>query len=330
MLRIEQLHVGYRAQGDSETILLPNLHTEVPTGTLVCVLGQNGSGKSSLLRTLAALQAPLQGQVWVGAQNLHRLKAASLVYYVSLVLTEKIQVKHLKAWDLVALGRYPHTNWLGVLQAEDKRQIEKAMQLTNTLHLAARSLETLSDGERQKVMIARALAQDSPLMILDEPTAHLDLPNRIVLMHLLRDLAQKTKKIIILSTHELDLALQNADKIWLLRAGEACREGSPEDLVLNGSFEATFAQENFRFDRLRGKFYLPQKSAKAIKLTGEEPVGLFWTQQALERKGFALAEEAAIEIHCRQAEGQYHWQWGAQSFDTIEALCAALLQEVPV
>lgn len=330
MLRIEHLHVGYPAQGQSDILLLPNLHTEVAAGTLLCVLGQNGSGKSSLLRTLAGLQAPLQGQVWVGAQNLHRLKAASLVYYVSLVLTEKVQAKHLKAWDLVALGRYPHTNWLGILQAEDKAQIEKAMQLTDTLHLATRDVQTLSDGERQKVMIARALAQDSPLMILDEPTAHLDLPNRIVLMHLLRDLAQKTKKLIILSTHELDLALQNADKIWLLRAGAPCREGSPEDLVLNGSFEATFAQENFRFDRLRGKFYLPQKPSRVIRLTGEEAVGLFWTQQALERKGFAVAEEAAIEVCCQEAQGQYRWQWGAQSFDSLEALCAALLQEVSV
>ena len=152
------------------------------------------------------------------------------------MLTDRINHGNLTAFDLISLGRTPHTGWFGNLRDDDLNRVDRAIENTNVKHLVGKSIHQLSDGERQKVMIARALAQDTPVILLDEPTAHLDLPNRIDIIRLLRKLVRETDKAIIMSTHELDLALQAADKIWLMSMGNKTFSGAPEDLVLNDIF----------------------------------------------------------------------------------------------
>ncbi|HVV06255.1 MAG TPA: ATP-binding cassette domain-containing protein, partial [Puia sp.] len=180
------------------------------------------------------------------------------------------------------------------------------------------------DGERQKVMLARALAQDTPLMMLDEPTAHLDLPSRIQIMQLLHKLARTTQKGILLSTHELDLALQVADEVWLLqRAGGRLEKGAPEDLVLNGTFEAVFDKEGIHFDKNTGSFHIHAGSSKKIGLTGEG-AAVFWTRRALQREGFEVVPEGLPSIHADGTGWTLKSTSDSQRFTTITALLQSL------
>ena len=195
-----------------------------------------------MLRTLAGLQPALNGTIDVPGIEAH--KPAELARKISLVLTDRVRGNNLTVQSLIELGRYPYTGWLGVLDEADKAVVEWAIGSTGIGALRDRKAHTLSDGESQKMMLARALAQDTPILMLDEPTAHLDLPSRIRLMRLLHRLAGETRKAILLSTHELDLALQVADTVWLLEAGGRLHQGAPEDLVLNGVFEAAFAEDD--------------------------------------------------------------------------------------
>src|SRR6185312_2888705 len=199
---------------------------------------------------------------------------------ISLVLTDRVGGANLNVYSLVALGRYPWSGWLGRLDQTDRAAIERAIVAAGIQDLRHRKINTLSDGESQKVMLARALAQDTPILMLDEPTAHLDLPSRIRLMRLLHRLARELDKGILLSTHELDLALQVADEVWLLEAAGAfmtgpersgtvpLHKGTPEDLILEGIFEAVFAREDVVFDRAAGVFRIPPEGQKQIRLEG--------------------------------------------------------------
>ena len=208
ILTAEQLTIGYPIAGKPAGKVAGPFDLQLRGGELVGLLGPNGAGKSTLVRTLAGIQPTLGGSIYIGGDRLEKLRPADLARKVSIVLTERVEAGNLLVRALVALGRYPYTGWFGRLSKEDEVKVQEAMEMTDTLSLADRSLHTLSDGERQKVMLARALAQDTPLIILDAPTAHLDLPNRVELFALLRRLTRDTRKAILLSTHELDLALQ--------------------------------------------------------------------------------------------------------------------------
>jgi iron complex transport system ATP-binding protein len=219
------------------------------------------------------------------------------------------------------------------LSAYDEAQVQAALVATGTDEFAPRPVGELSDGERQKVLLARALAQDTPVVLLDEPTAHLDLPNRVALMRLLHGLARQTGKAILLSTHELDLALQAADRIWLLPAEGALRTGTPEDLVLSGSFAAAFAREGLAFDAATGTFALHAPTGSAVQLAGEGAAA-FWTRRALEREGFVLTTgPARLHVTPPQA-GQASWlsqvaDQPPQAHATVEDLLRALRQLPP-
>lgn len=254
-------------------------------GELVCLLGPNGAGKSTLLRTLAGVQAPLGGQLTISGVPLAGLTPEARARQLSVVLTERLEAGSLTVQELVNLGRHPHTGWLGGLSAHDHAQVRTALAATGTDQFAHRLVSELSDGERQKVMLARALAQDTPLILLDEPTAHLDLPNRVALLRLLHQLARNMGKAILLSTHELDLALQAADRIWLLPANGELVAGAPEDLVLNGAFAAAFQCEGLAFDQATGTFELHTPTGPSVQLLGDGSAA-FWTRRALLRAGF--------------------------------------------
>jgi iron complex transport system ATP-binding protein len=204
-------------------------------------------------------------------------------------LTEKIDVGMLSAYALVSMGRYPYTDWWGKLTPEDEDIINWAIKSVGAVNLAPRNVSELSDGERQKIMIARALAQSPMVMLLDEPTAFLDLPRRVEIMQLLRQLARDTNQAILLSTHDLDLALRLADKIWLLGTNGILHVGAPEDLILSGAFADTFKSEGVEFDIFSGEFHLHTLYKGEINLIGEG-IAAIWTIRALKRVGFTVLE----------------------------------------
>ena len=199
-LETKNLSIGYRSK-NSERLISKDLNLQLASGQLVCLLGSNGSGKSTLMRTIAGLQPALEGSVFISQKLLSDLKPSELAQKLSLVLTERIEAGNLTAQEVITLGRTPYTGWLGTLSYEDHSKIDEAIALANVESLVSRKMHQLSDGERQKVMLARALAQDTELILLDEPTAHLDLPNRVEMMRLLHTLAKQTGKAILLSTH---------------------------------------------------------------------------------------------------------------------------------
>ncbi len=197
----------------------------------------------------------MQGRALIRDADLHRLSAAERARTVSVVLTERAVPPLMDVRSLVALGRQPRTDRFGALSASDRAHVEQALEQAGVQHLAGRALDACSDGERQKVMIARALAQEPALMILDEPTAFLDLPRRAEIMFLLRDLARTSGRAILLSTHDLDLALRTADRVWLLAHGRLT-DGAPEDLVLSGAFASAFHSDGVTFNISEGAFHV--------------------------------------------------------------------------
>lgn len=322
-LSTRALSIGYAGSGRPP--VASGIDLSVRPGTLTCLLGPNGSGKSTLIRTLAGMHPPLSGTVLLGGEEIIRMRAGRRARALSTVLTDRVTLGNLSVYNMVAFGRSPYTGWLGRLDEDDHRQVRRAIRSTGLESFAERDISRLSDGELQKVMIARALAQDTPCILMDEPTAHLDLPNRVEIMQLLRGLAHETGKGILASTHELDLALKAADRVWLMNRGESVWDGVPEDLVLNGTFEEVFRKESFDFDRSSGTFNIHRSPSREIGLHGD-PVPVFWTRRALEREGFRVAEsvkDPAVEAKSGEKSG-YRWilrEGGEERvFPSVEAL----------
>lgn len=318
LLKATNLSVGYKAGSEREKRVAGPINAEIHAGELICLLGPNGAGKSTLLRTVSGLQNSLGGMVELDGENIFKLRPDQLAKKISLVLTDSVKSANLDVYSLVSLGRYPYSGWLGRLNAEDKRIVQWAIESTHVETFLNRKVSQLSDGECQKVMLARALAQNTPLIILDEPTAHLDLPSRIELMRLLHQLARKTNKGILISTHELDLALQVADKIWLLTKDGNLEAGSPEELVLNGTFESAFDKAGVLFDKSTGTFNIHQNSGRAIRVIGEG-ASAFWTKRALLRQGFEITAgvDADISVEILDSESDTRWLF-TQNQNSIE------------
>lgn len=307
-LEISKLEIGYfKKKGQTIKVAGP-IDVSIDQGELICLLGPNGVGKTTLLRTLAGIQDPLGGSVSIMSKNLSSIDKKKLSKLLSIVLTERVSYGNFTAQELISLGRIPYTGWLGSLNDEDVKKISWAISSTNIWHLANKSIHELSDGELQKVMIARALAQDTPVILLDEPTAHLDIPNRIDIIRLLRKLARETGKAIIMSTHELDLALQAADKIWLMTMENITFSGVPEDLVLNDVFGNAFTKAGISFDKNHGNFKVVEPHDTKISIEGDE-LGVFWTKRALERLGYTVlrsdGEHAKISVELSNKQ----WSW---------------------
>lgn len=330
LLTADQLAIGYPTAGKPPQVVAGPFELHLRGGELVGLLGPNGAGKSTLVRTLAGIQPALGGSIRIGGENLKKLRPADLARKVSIVLTERVEAGNLSVRALVALGRYPYTGWFGRFSKEDEAKVQEALEMTDTLGLADRSLPTLSDGERQKVMLARTLAQDTPVIILDEPTAHLDLPNRVELFALLRRLTRDTRKAILLSTHELDLALQAVDQLLLLAPGGKIHAGVPEDLVLSGAFEATFHKPGCHFDRSNGTFRMRTAAGKAIRVAGSGTAA-FWTRRALEREGYFIDEESqagdCVEVVHRSEKDTWILRLDnhpARQYSTVQELLQAM------
>lgn len=310
ILETHNLTIGYKTSQKTIRNVAANISTSLQTGELVCLLGPNGAGKSTLLRTLAGMQPPIAGEVKLLENDIYKLPPQELAKRLSLVLTEKIDVGMLSAYALVTMGRYPYTDWWGKLSSEDENIINWAIKSVGAVNLAQRNVSELSDGERQKIMIARALAQSPMVMLLDEPTAFLDLPRRVEIMQLLRQLARDTNQAILLSTHDLDLALRLADKIWLLGNNGILHVGAPEDLILSGAFADTFRSEGVEFNIFSGEFNLNIPYKGEVKLIGEG-VAAIWTIRALERVGFTVLQggkSAQITVEVISSPQEVFWK----------------------
>jgi len=251
ILRTRDLAVGYRTRGTHRAVL-EHVNLSVRAGELVCLLGPNGIGKSTLLRTLAKMQPALSGEVELDGASLESITQGELARRLGVVLTERVVVDALPVRRIVELGRYPHSGWFGRITGEDRRVVDWAIDAVGARHLAERDFSHLSDGERQRVMIARALAQEPVLLVLDEPTAFLDAPSRVEVMRLLRQLSRHARLAAIVSTHEVDLALRTADVIWLVMPGGELVTGAPRDVVLDGSLERAFEGRLMRFHMEEG------------------------------------------------------------------------------
>ncbi len=317
------LAVGYAVPRKPPIVIVDNITVNLTAGELVCLIGPNGAGKSTLMRTLAGMQPALGGVIRLIGDDLKTLQPRELARRLSIVLTERVDVGMLSAYTLVALGRYPYTGWMGDLKPEDEAVVQQAIVAVGAADLIERHVGELSDGERQKIMIARALAQEPAVMLLDEPTAYLDLPRRAELMTMLRRLARESGRVILLSTHDLDLALRNADRIWLLPKGGSLHVGAPEDLVLSGAFEAAFKSEGVQFDAYSGSFRSMVDAAGMVDLYGEG-LPTLWTQRALEREGFCVVREgtdSTVRVSVSRINDVTHW---TIRIDQEEQVCHSL------
>ena len=295
ILKTENLTIGY-----GNKAVQRNLNLEASPRDLICLTGTNGSGKSTLLRTLAGLQPALNGKVFIADKDIASLNVHQRSTLFSLVLTDDIDIDRLTVRELVAMGRFPYTNWAGTLSKQDEEIIDKALKDVHLSHKADALINHISDGEKQRAVIAKALTQDTPLVLLDEPTAHLDLPNRIEIMLLLRRLSVSTGKSFILSTHELDLALQMADKIWLMTP-QGVQIGLPEDLMLSGSFQSAFGSESFSFDAIDGHchiHHIKTQTTVAIIADSDAQPQAAWLCRALIRIGIQTDPNSQTQIHC--------------------------------
>jgi len=246
VLNTNNLSIGYIAK-KKRTIVASEINIELHQGELIGLVGANGIGKSTLIRTLTRVQKPISGDILIKSKSIDGYSALELAKSMSLVLTEHSFSKNLTVFELIALGRQPYTNWIGNLSIDDKNIVQRVMQQTSIESLQHKKCYELSDGQLQKVMIARALAQDTSLIILDEPTTHLDMYHKAYILNLLKTLANTTNKTILFSSHEIDLAIQLCDKLIVMTDSEVIA-GSPEELINNGSFNTLFPEDLIVFD----------------------------------------------------------------------------------
>ena len=252
ILHTKNLSIGYTSKKEVKTIAT-DITVSLNKGKLITLIGGNGIGKSTLLRTITAIQKPISGEVFLNEKDIFSMDNSDLAQQQSLVLTDKLPSSNLTVWELIALGRQPYTNWIGTLSEVDINKINKAVQLTNIEHLTEKKHYEISDGQLQKVLIARALAQDTGLIILDEPTTHLDLFHKVSVFKLLQKLAHESEKCILFSTHDIDLAIQLSDEM-IVMTKEKTIQDQPCNLIEKGVFDTLFEDENIVFDKTYGKF----------------------------------------------------------------------------
>ncbi len=295
-IKVVDLSTGYHNK-KGITIITRDINASLYNKELTCLLGPNGAGKSTLLKTLTAFIPPVKGKVYIENKPLIEYTELELAKVLGVVLTEKLSISNMSVDELVGMGRSPYTGFWGHMNDYDRKVVAESIELVGIGSLRNRMVQTLSDGERQKVMIAKALAQETPVIFLDEPTAFLDYPSKVEIMQLLQRLAREQSKTVFLSTHDLELALQIADKIWLIDKKHGVTIGTPEDLALNGDMSLYFQREGISFDVESGLFKICHKLDKAVRLIGDG-IGYNLVRKALARQGIAISNhnEAPIVI----------------------------------
>ena len=284
----ENVSFGYHAD-KVNSILIRDFSGEFKEGEFVAVIGRNGTGKSTILKSLVRLIPLIKGKILLKGKLFSQYSPSEYSRIVSFVSTDLPKTAGMTVFEMVALGRFPHTNWLGTLKMEDHAKIDTAIELTGLKDLKNKHLYRISDGERQRAIIARTLAQDTPVIILDEPTAFLDLPNKYELAGLLVKLASMGKTIIM-STHDTGIALRFPDKLLIIR-DNLLTFGSPEDQILRGEFNRIFQSPGFHVDRATGQIEIVKENGRMICLEGDDEVAIAWTKKALKRAGFIASQQ---------------------------------------
>jgi iron complex transport system ATP-binding protein len=276
------LSLGYIHQKAKKEIL-SNLDFTLFSGELTCLLGPNGVGKSTLIKAILGQINPWKGSIQLDNESITNFSLEALAKRIAVVLTDPVFPGNMTVGQLVALGRTPHTGWSGKLNPADREIVEKALTDTKISYLRDERLSEISDGQRQKAMIARALAQDGQVMILDEPTAHLDFVNRFEIMSLLREIAHSQQKAILVVTHDLDIAIETADRFWILNCGTPLMSGKPEDLILSGQINRLLPSDKYRFSLSRGRMEFEIKDLR-FEIQGPQEL-VFWVEKALIKAG---------------------------------------------
>ncbi|UCE92631.1 MAG: ABC transporter ATP-binding protein [Flavobacteriaceae bacterium] len=254
VLKTNNLCIGYHSKKD-EKVISNNLNLNLRKGELICLIGRNGIGKSTLIRTLSKMQPRLSGEILLNDKNIDLYSGNELAKIIGLVLTEKIPASNLTVNELIALGRQPYTNWIGRLTQDDIKHIKKSLETSDLTELAYERCDKLSDGQLQRAMICRALAQNTEIIILDEPTAHLDVQHKIETFRLLKNIAHDLNRAILISTHEIQLATQISDKLWLMTE-EGIIHGNPKELIENKDINLLFDSKKIRFDKETNQFIM--------------------------------------------------------------------------
>lgn len=295
-IRVSGLSTGYRNKGET-AVVTHGINASLYSGELTCLLGPNGAGKSTLLRTLTAFLPPVAGEIFIESNPLKDYSPAEISRMIGVVLTDRLNVSNMSVEELIGLGRSPYTGFWGRLSVDDRKIVDEAINLVGVGMLRKRMVHTLSDGERQKVMIAKTLAQETPIIFLDEPTAFLDYPSKVEIMQLLRQLAYGKNKTVFLSTHDMELALQIADRIWLIDKTHGVTTGTPEDLAINGALSKYFLREGILFDIDSGLFRIDNRMERSVALSGNGPI-YNMVMKALTRKGIsAIAPTGDDSLH---------------------------------
>lgn len=242
----ENLTTGYEAHG-VQKVISSCLNESLYPGQLTCLLGPNGAGKSTLLRTMARFQQPLSGRITIEGRDMNDYSGSELARKIGIVLTERVELQNFSVEQLVSLGRSPYTGFWGSVGRNDRKVVEEALASVGITRLAQRLIGSLSDGERQKAMIAKVLAQQTPVIFLDEPTAFLDFPSKVEIMELLKELSHRHGTTVFISTHDLEIALQTADSLWLIDKEKGIATGTPEKLAANGDLARYFERGNLKF-----------------------------------------------------------------------------------
>ena len=311
------LSLGYTKQGKRKE-LLRDLSFQLYSGELTCLLGPNGVGKSTLIKAILGDLTPWEGTLVLDQQELSSYGIEERAKRIAVVLTNPSYPGNMTVGQLVALGRTPHMNWTGKLGTEDRKWVDQAISDTRLTELQDERLSELSDGQRQKAMIARALAQDGKVLVLDEPTAHLDLINRMEIMMLLREISQKKEKAVLVVTHDLDIALETADRFWLMNCGSPLHMGRPEDILLSGKIQALFPGKNYHFNVARGKVELVQEPSD-LPLDGPAEV-VYWVKKALLKAGIRKLDQTLV------VSTPFGLRLGDKSFSSIEELIEKIKQ----
>jgi iron complex transport system ATP-binding protein len=312
MISLVDLETGFRTGARKRFRVSGPLNATLVPGELVAVIGKNGSGKSTLLRTLAGLQKPLRGRLLHGGSPMNAKSPKDLARLISYVSTEVVRVQGMLVRQLVSMGRYPHTGWFGSLGDEDRNLVLNALRLTSLTSLAERDMDEISDGERQRAMIARMLAQDTPVLLLDEPSAFLDLTHRIEIIQLLKTLSRERERCILFSTHDIQAALREADRIWLMH-GPGIVEGAPEDLALSGTLDDVLldpgSNADIRFDMERGEFLIRKEPGEAVQVHSNDKTLKTWTIRAVERMGYnpASNQSGPVNVIAENRAGRHAW-----------------------
>jgi iron complex transport system ATP-binding protein len=319
-IELENLSVGYHQSDGSFLEIVTGLNLSAAKGEIVALIGSNGIGKSTLLRSISGFQDYFSGNIKINRKNLNQLNSKELARVMSFVSTENIQVANMTVFDLVAYGRFPYTNWIGALSENDRQTVQEAIEKVGLKGFENRMTTQISDGERQRAVIARALAQDTPIIILDEPTAYLDVSNKYEIFHLLQMLAKEKEKTVVLSTHDLNIALREVDKLWIITDTNNY-EGSPEDAVLSGWLNQLFDNEHIGFDLKEGEYFFKKEFKSKVKVIGEG-LPLTWTLRALNRAGYQIVVKAQPDftVEVNSKSWKLKFDNSIQDFDSIYEL----------